>query len=231
MLICCKWIKKYNNKYYEKEIFLYNCTYISLEGWYCSSYKSTNWCSCKIRTHGVNFYIFSSITHFLYPGKSQIEPEWTVNPLPKSPNFLIYKLIDTINPFSWYRTAQAIIQQNPDCCIVKYWHPYFVPCFAFTAWILRRKNIPVICIIDNLFPHERHFGDTLLTRIFFTQITGAITQSEIVHKQFKSCFPYIPETMIPHPVYDQFWPPEWQKEAQKKLGIPSDKKVLLFLIY
>lgn len=174
------------------------------------------------------FTFFRQYPRFFYPGKHQTEPAWTPNPLSELPNLSVYQLIDTINPISWYRTARAIIRQNPDFCLIKYWHPYFVPCFAFIAWILGRRNVPVICIIDNLFPHERHFWDTILTRLFFTQITVAITQSEIVHNQFRDYFSYIPETMILHPVYDQFGPPVWQKEAQKILQIPPDKIVLLF---
>ncbi len=179
---------------------------------------------CEIAT----FTFSRQYPRFLYPGKNQIEPPWTPNPLPDSPNFSLQQLIDTINPFSWYRTARAIIRQNPDFCFIKYWHPYFVPCFTFITWMLRRKNIPVICIIDNLFPHERHFGDTLLTRLLFSQVSRAVTQSHIVHQQFKDSFPHIPETMIPHPVYDQFWPPVPQEEARQRLQISSDKKVLLF---
>lgn len=179
--------------------------------------------------HEVWIFNFSrQYPQFLYPGKHQTEPTWTPNPLSDSPNLSVEHLIDTINPISWYRTAREIIKQKPNYCLIKYWHPYFVPCFTFITWMLRRKKIPVICIIDNLFPHERHFGDTLLTRILFTQITGAVTQSEIVHKQFQSLFSHIPETMIPHPIYSQFWPPVSQEEARQKLQIPADKKVLLF---
>ncbi len=179
--------------------------------------------------HKVSIFTFSrQYPRFLYPGKHQTEPAWTPSPLPESPNLSLQQLIDTINPLSWYRTTRAIIKQNPDYCLIKYWHPYFVPCFTFIVWLLRRKNIPVICIIDNLFPHERHFGDTLLTRILFTQISSAVTQSEIVHKQFQTSFPHISETIILHPVYDQFWLPVWQAEARRKLGISADKKLLLF---
>ncbi len=179
--------------------------------------------------HAVQISTFSrQYPPFLYPGKDQLEPPWTPNPLWGLSNLSLTRIVDTLNPFSWYRTAQTIIKQNPEYCIIKYWHPYFVPCFTFIVWMLRRKKISVVCIIDNLFPHERHFWDTFLTRLFFTQITAAITQSEIVHNQFQDSFSHIPETIIPHPVYDQFGPPVWQKQAQKVLQIPPGKKVLLF---
>lgn len=179
--------------------------------------------------HRVRIFTFSlQYPRFLYPGNHQFEPLWTPSPLPESSDLFVKESISTINPFSWYRTARAIVEKNPDFCILRYWHPYFIPCFTFIAWMLRRQNIPVICIIDNLFPHERHFWDTFLIRFFFTQITRAITQSEVVHKQFHAFFPHIPEMMIPHPVYDQFWPVVWQEEARQRLKIPTDRKVLLF---
>lgn len=164
----------------------------------------------------------------LYPGKAQLEPIWTENPFAQTENLTINRTIDTLNPFSWYKTAQRIIKENPDVCCIKYWHPYFVPCFTFIIWFLRRRGITVVCIIDNLFPHERHKGDALLVRFLLSQVGWAVTQSEVVHKQFQDFFPHIPEIMIPHPVYDQFWPPVSQKEARQKLHISDNKKVLLF---
>lgn len=179
--------------------------------------------------HKVRIFTFSrQYPRLLYPGRNQVEPQWTQNPLLDSPDLSLYQLIDTLNVFSWYRTARAIIRQKPDYCLIKYWHPYFVPCFTFITWFLRRNKIPVICIIDNIFPHERHRGDILLTRLFFSQISWAVTQSNIVHNQFQNTFSHIPETMILHPIYDQFWPPLWQKEARQRLQIPNNKKVLLF---
>lgn len=178
-----------------------------------------------------NVFLFTFSRQYpwlLYPGKKQTEPEGTPNPLSKSSLLSTHRILDTINPFSWYRTARQIIQNKPNYCLIKYWHPYFVPCFTFIAWLLRRNKIPVICIIDNLFPHERHRGDTLLARIFFTQVDRAVTQSDIVHQQFHLSFPNIPEIMIPHPLYDQFWFRVELKEARWILQIPDNKKLLLF---
>lgn len=179
--------------------------------------------------HTVSVFTFSrQYPWFLYPWNNQIEPEWTSNPFSQLSIFSLYRIIDTINPFSWYKTAQAIIKMKPNYCLIKYWHPYFVPCFIFIAWLLRRKNIRLICIIDNLLPHERHFWDTILTKLFFLQIDRAITQSNIVHNQCRKLLPCLLETMIPHPNYDQFWPKVESSIARKKLGFWKDKIILLF---
>lgn len=164
----------------------------------------------------------------LYPGKAQLEPEWTSDPLPKLPNFSLRQSIDTLNPISWYRTARMIIKEKPNYCLIKYWHPYFVPCFTIIVWMIRRHKIPIVCIVDNLLPHERHFWDEWLVRFFFSQVDHIVTQSIIVHNQCQKLFPHKPEVMIPHPVYDQFWPPVPKNIACEKLNLPKDKKILLF---
>lgn len=161
---------------------------------------------------------------FLYPGKSQKEPTESVNPLLMKPNFLL----NPLNPITWLITIKFILQKKRNTVIFKYWHPFFVPCFTCIAWFLRRKKVQTVVIIENLLPHERHFWDMLLTRIFFSQIDKFITQSDIVHGEFNESFPGRKEIMIPHPVYDQFGPPVPQDIARDKLNLPRDKTLLLF---
>lgn len=79
-----------------------------------------------------------------------------------------------------------------------------MPCLYIICFLLRRKKIQVICIIDNLVPHERYIGDIFLVKLLFSQIDKAITQSDIVHKQFSRFFPKKVEKMIPLPIYNQF---------------------------
>lgn len=177
----------------------------------------------------VSLFTFSRMyPRVLYPGKGQCEPDGTKNPLSKSPNVTIFQILDTLNPLSWYRTARTIVWQKPDVLIIKYWHPFFVLVFTAIAWYVRRKDIKIVCIIENLLPHERHFGDVWLVKRFFSQVDRAVTQSEIVHNQYIALFSEIPETMIPHPVYDQFWPPVPRDDACEKLDLPKEKTILLF---
>ena len=55
---------------------------------------------------------------FLFPGKKQTVD----NPIHKTTTL---SMINTLNPFSWLKTAQYIIRENPDYVILRYWHPYF----------------------------------------------------------------------------------------------------------
>lgn len=161
---------------------------------------------------------------FLYPWKAQREPEGTPNPL----NIDVRYILNPVNPLTWWRVVKVIWDISPEVVVLKYWHPFFSPCFTFLAWFLKKKHIRTIVIIENLLPHERHFGDTLLLKFFFSQIDRVVTQSSIVHHQCTELFPEMPEMMIPHPVYDQFWPKVPQWDAQNKLQLPENKIILLF---
>lgn len=161
---------------------------------------------------------------WLYPGKSQKEPESTKNPLTIRPEYIL----NPINPFTWWFTARKILRERHETVIIKYWHPFFIPCFAFVAWYLRLNKIQVVAIAENFFSHERYFGDLVLLKIFFHQVKKIITLSLIVSDQCNKVFPQIPSIMIPLPKYDQFWPIVGQKKAREKLQINKDRTILLF---
>ncbi len=161
---------------------------------------------------------------WLYPGKSQKEPEDTKNPLTIRPNYIL----NPINPFTWWFVARKIVKEWHKIVIIKYWHPFFIPCFAFIACYLRLSKIQVVAIVENFFSHERYFGDLFLLKIFFHQVKKIIVLSSIVRDQCAEVFPKIPSTIVPLPVYDQFWPVVSQKEAREKLQINKDRTILLF---
>ncbi|MFH2144394.1 MAG: glycosyl transferase, partial [Bacteroidota bacterium] len=55
---------------------------------------------------------------FLYPGKSQyVSPEENVEKIDS------IEVLNTINPFSYIKTARLIKQFNPDLMIMKFWLP------------------------------------------------------------------------------------------------------------
>lgn len=187
-------------------------------------------CSLINKGHIVGLFNFSKLyPKWLFPGKNQFESPDTPNPFEHISSFREIKIINTINPFSWFKTYLAIINSNASVCFMRYWHPFFVPCLYTISYLLRRKKVQVICIVDNLLPHERFPGDIFFVKAFFSQVDKVITQSDIVHRQFSSLFPNITEQMIPLPVYDQFWPPVSQIVARDYLKMPlSSKNMLLF---
>ena len=82
------------------------------------------------------------------------------------------RIIDTLNPFSWYKTSKFIIDNNIDCVIFRYWHPFFILSYYGIIKCLEKSNkkIQYCCICDNIYPHERLPFDTYFIKIFFNKI-------------------------------------------------------------
>ena len=128
--------------------------------------------------HQVEIYSFSyQYPSFLFPGTSQISDG-------KKPDHLvIHPTLNSINPFSWFRTASDIISTNPDLVIIRYWIPFMAPALGTVAKKLRKKKIKIIAIVDNIVPHEKRPGDNMLTKFFVKQFDGFITMSKAVYEQ------------------------------------------------
>jgi glycosyltransferase involved in cell wall biosynthesis len=98
--------------------------------------------------------------------------------------------------------------------------------------ILRRvkknKHTKVVCIADNIFPHEKRPGDTIFTKYFLNPVDGFITMSQKVLQDLKEFAKNKPAQFVPHPLYDNFGDIISKEEARKKLGINQDEKLVLF---
>ena len=83
------------------------------------------------------------------------------------------RLLDTINPFSYFSTAKAIKQYAPQVMILKFWMPFFAPSLG-TVSFFNKKKTKIIAILDNAIPHERRPGDIVLTKILLNQCHGFV---------------------------------------------------------
>ena len=175
------------------------------------------------KTHDVRAFNFSrQYPDILFPGKTQyVTNEDEAVPIEAE------ALLDTANPFSWSRTARAIRAWGPDLLLVRYWMSWFAPSLGDVA----RKMAPgcrVIGILDNVIPHERHWFDAPLTRWFLKGLDGAVTLCEEVGRDLLALRPDIPHTVLPHPIYTHFGSPLPREEAERRLGLPSGRRTLLF---
>jgi glycosyltransferase involved in cell wall biosynthesis len=179
------------------------------------------------KKHEVNVISFSlQYPKILFPGKTQEEQGEETIKVTGTP------LMNTINPFSWIKTAMYIISSKPDVLIFKYWMPFFAPCYGTITLITKlfNKNIKVFYICDNLIPHEKRFGDSLLTKYAFMTVDAGIVQSDSVERDFVSLFPKKKFINSPHPVYTIFGNKIEKDITKKELGI-TDEKVILFFGY
>lgn len=160
---------------------------------------------------------------FLFPGKSQ----YLDGPSPEG--LSIERKVNSVNPLNWISTGMRIRRQAPDILIFKYWLPFMAPCFGTIARIARmNRHTRVICIFDNVIPHEKRPGDTLLTKYFTGAIDGAVAMSGSVLDDLKLFRKNIPALLNPHPLFDNFGPPVDRRTATGKLGIDHSFKYLLF---
>ena len=160
---------------------------------------------------------------FLFPGKTQ----FLEGPAPEG--LTIQRKINSVNPFNWISAGYSIRKSKPDLLIFKYWLPFMAPCFGTIARIAAKNgHTKVICIFDNVIPHEKRMGDKLLTRYFTSSINGAIAMSQSVLSDLSLFRKNIPSKLNPHPLFDNFGAAISRNEALKRLGLDNGYSYILF---
>jgi glycosyltransferase involved in cell wall biosynthesis len=161
----------------------------------------------------------------LFPGKSQ----YTTDPKPKDVNISV--CINSINPLNWIKIGLQLYREKPDLIIVRFWIPFLAPCLGTILKIAKKnKHTKVISIVDNMIPHEKRMGDRLLTQYFVKTVDGFIAMSEKVKNDIKT-FSHKPVSISPHPIFNHFGDPITKMEARTQLGLPQEKKIILFFGY
>ncbi len=176
------------------------------------------------KDHQIKAFTFSrQYPKFLFPGTSQYVLDTDIKK-----NIFTEKVLDSINPFTFGKTARLISEYMPELVLISYWMPFFAPSLGRVAKKLKKKNIKVISILHNVIPHEPRIGDKALTKYFLNRISGAIVLNEKSKNDLLSLKPDIKYTVQSHPLYDHYGEKIDQNEAKEKLGIPENKKVILF---
>jgi D-inositol-3-phosphate glycosyltransferase len=159
---------------------------------------------------------------FLFPGKTQYSNE-------EAPNDLrIMRKLNSVNPLNWLSTGFTIRKLQPDILLIKYWHPFMSPAFGTVARTAKRRRTAVICIFDNVIPHEKSLPDRLLTKYFVSCLDGAIVMSRSVSEDLRRFRIDLPVVFNPHPVYDNYGSLIGRDVALKKLGLTDKYSYLLF---
>ena len=173
------------------------------------------------KCHIVKAYTFSrQYPDILFPGKTQyVTPEDEAVPVQAD------AVLDTVNPFTWIKTARAIRAWKPDLLVMKYWMSWFAPSLGYVA---RHCGCKSVVVLDNVIPHEPHWFDKPLTRYFLNGCSGFVAMSESVEKDLLSLRPGAPHILRPHPLYTHFGEKLPRREAIEALGLDPSRKTLLF---
>lgn len=174
--------------------------------------------------HTVGIYTFSlQYPDFIFPGTTQLSSE------PPPARLKIHVAINSINPLNWISVGNRIKKERPDIIIVRYWLPLMGPCLGTILRIAKKnKHTKVVCIADNIIPHEKRPGDIAFTKYFIKPVDAFITMSEKVLADFKGFTTAKPAQYVPHPLYDNFGEKISKSAARKKLGIDIEESIILF---
>ncbi|MFN7037626.1 MAG: glycosyltransferase, partial [Bellilinea sp.] len=159
---------------------------------------------------------------FLYPGKSDRDPSQEVERTKAE------FVLDPLYPWTWQRALRQIKEFAPNMVVIQWWTTFWAPAFW---WIARKlKNAcKVIFLIHNVIPHEARFFDEWLARWTLSEANGFIVQAESQREKLKKLLPWADPLLVEHPLYDQFAEKRMDKgEARRRLGLPEDRRVLLF---
>lgn len=180
--------------------------------------------------HEASIWSFSlQYPAMLFPGSSQ----FTDAPAPEG--LRIHSTINSINPYTWLKTGNAIAAEKPDLVVVRYWLPFMAPALGTVLKRIRKKYPParIVCIADNILPHEQRPGDKTLTAFFVKTVDDFIVMSKNVLEDLRR-FSAKPARLVPHPLYDHFGPKTGKQEAREYLSrklhksIGEDDRIVLF---
>jgi glycosyltransferase involved in cell wall biosynthesis len=173
--------------------------------------------------HQTKIYTFSlQYPSFLFPGTSQYSTE------PAPIDLDIKVCVNSINPLNWIKIGLELKKLKPDIIVVRYWLPFMGPCLGTILRIVRRNNhTKIICIADNVIPHEKRFLDKQFTQYFVKPIHAFVTMSEKVLSDLK-LFTSKPCELVTHPIYDTFGDEISKQKAAEFLTLDAQTNYLLF---
>lgn len=173
--------------------------------------------------HEVLIYTFTlQYPNFLFPGKTQYSED------PKPKNLKIEKLINSVNPFNWIKAGLKIRKEKPDIIISKFWIPFMGPALGTVIRLAKSKNTSAISIIDNIIPHEKRFGDKMLSNYFVGAIDKFIVMSSSVKEDMKQFTKTKSVIYKAHPIYDNYGELMSSNVARKHLELDKDGKYVMF---
>ena len=159
----------------------------------------------------------------LFPGKSQFSDR------PAPLNLDIYRTFSSINPISWIRLGLRLKREEPDILILRFWLPFMAPAMGTISRIVRKnKKTKILALIDNIIPHEKRVGDTMLAKYFVGSVDGFVVMSRAVEADLNSFDKQKPVEFCPHPLFDNYGAIVPRLDAIKKLNLDAASKYMLF---
>lgn len=158
----------------------------------------------------------------LFPGETQYKEK-------VEGVFQSERILSSINPLTWRKTANTIIEFRPDIIVIHYWMPFFAPALRKISVLLKKHiDIKIIVICHNLIPHENWNFSQYFTKIFLNNIDRFIVMSESVRLDLVKMVPNAKFKLTPHPIYNIFGNTINKELARENLNIKAKNVILYF---
>lgn len=159
---------------------------------------------------------------FLFPGKTQYKDN--VDESPKSE-----RILSSINPYTWSKTVEKIIEFQPDLVVIHYWMPFFAPALRKIVVLVNKKiDTKIIAICHNLIPHEKNRFNQFFTKYFIKKVDRFVVMSKSVKSDLLKIALNSKIRLINHPIYNIFGNTIDKEIARKSLGIKAKNVILYF---
>lgn len=173
--------------------------------------------NCSIYSYSLQY------PSFLFPGKTQYSDE------PAPEGIAIHPVINSINPFNWVTIGNRLKKEKPDIIVVRFWIPFMGPALGtILRKVKKNRHTKIICIADNVIPHEHRLGDKQFTSYFLKSCDAFITMSEKVLNDLREFESEKPAQLVQHPLYDNFGEIIPKEIAREHLGLQAGDKIILF---
>lgn len=162
-----------------------------------------------------------------FPGTTQYDESATHF---KDHSARIARIINSVNPITWWRAARRVRAIRPHAVVVVWWMPFFGPALYTISWLARRwTGAPVVFLIENYISHERRWFDEVATRWTLGLADHFISQSGYITEKLGAAFPRTPVHRVTLPVFDCFDFKAFDRaSARDHLAIRSKNVVLFF---
>lgn len=188
-----------------------------------SHYTTLLYSSLRQR-HEVYFFAFKrQYPRWLFPGKTDIDPSQA-----HIRENGAQRILDSMDPLSWFRVAARIIRSNPDLLIIPWWVSFWAPQFWTISFLVKlASKTKILFLCHNVVEHESNWGNKILTRCVLSNGDLFIVHSEEDQKNLLGMFNTTNLRKCFHPAYDVFNQGEFDAIKYKnQLGIRGN--VVLF---
>lgn len=156
---------------------------------------------------------------WLFPGASDRDPDACAR------LDCAESLLDPLQPLSWPGSRKRALAHAADVWLMPYWTWAWA---GLWRWLLYGRRPPIVAIAHNPADHGASFLRRLAARSVLGRCDALFTHARALEEGLAADYPGIPTASHPLPPPETGELPE-RAEARKRLGLPADKRVALFL--